>query len=166
MRKAVILLTLIPALVFFHSCKQKETEQDKPVETESAPTGIKETAAFGTVNGDTIHLSGKFVLFYGPDENSFTSKQLLADSLKYFRELVLSLQDSLKQHTDINTLYSTAEYFKIENRSGSVMTIGKSALKLPTGIMAGDGLQAPAIKTGVHSADESYAFLKKFFFLK
>ncbi len=168
-RKSLVWL-LIPLIMIIQCCRQANPDQDEPGQkVESREPDKNEAAsipAFGTVTGDTIHLSGKFVLFYAPDEKSFESQKLERDSLEFFLAMSQALIDSLKSHPEINTGYTSAALFKIYTSNGSPMIITRSALRLKTGFLVGDGMQPPAIKTGINTAAENYAFIKKFFFLK
>ena len=166
MRKPVIILTLA-FLWFFQACSnenKQDTDQQETVQDAVADKNVKPES--GTVKSDTIFLSGKFVLFYGPDSASFSSQKIPADSLKYFRQTSEILMDSLRQYTGISAWYSTVSFFKIFNDDGSDMVISRKSLKYETGVLVGDGLQTPTIKTGIKSPEENLGFIKKYFFLK
>ena len=167
MRKTLLLLTL-PALVFFQCCNQPENESPNTLD-ETSINEVQEKKLIpetGKVNGDTIFLSGKFVLFYGPDSTSFMAQKIPADSLAYFRQMSLSLMDTLKQYPEIRAMYSTVSYFKIFLQSGSDMVISRKSMVYQTGVLAGDGLQPPTMKTGIHSTAVNMEFIKKYFMLK
>src|SRR5688572_12809484 len=115
MSRKTLLWLIIPLIIIIQSCKQADTDQgDGMNDVKSQEPGTTSSVpVFGTLTGDTIHLSGKFVLFYAPDEKSFESQKLERDSMEYFLTMSRVLMDSLKSHPKIQTASTSAALFKI-----------------------------------------------------
>lgn len=157
------ILAYFTITILFVSCSNSTKDDGSKVEQNEAGDSLKNGKAIqtpkpGSINGDTINLSGKFVLFYGPENE-------LADSIsKNFKELSNVIIDSLTRTGDLNVAYTSVSNFKVYSKNGSPMIISTEGFIEKTGILVMDGLQPPAIIKGVKPASDYHALIKKYFF--
>ncbi len=149
------------------SCKNDSGSVDQNnkagKEVAITPSGPPEA---GSNNGDTLNISGKFVLFFGPVEMADSTQKFTESELKSFKETGFNLIDSLSGMNDIKAIYSTAPVFRVFSLNGNVMIISKSGLNEEAGMLLSDGNQPPTIKKGILSQGDYFELIKKYFFLK
>jgi hypothetical protein len=159
---------LVTTLLFVTliSCQSNQTgSPDEPGEQphESAgPAGNNAGAVpgVGTLTGDTLNISGKLVLFFGPADSAGIGQP---EAIRNYQDLTSQLIDSLSAKSGINALYSTAGYFRIYTSKGTAMVISKSALESETGILMTDGAQPPTIRKGTFTESEYHHHIKSYF---
>lgn len=149
------------------SCKG----DDKSIKDESSDDQVKNTApstppASGSSNGDTINLSGKFVLFFGPEGFTASDQNSPQSEIAAFQKTSTDVKDSLAVVPNLSIAYSNANYFRIYLTSGNTMIVSKDALKSETGILVTDGNQPPTIKKGIYTSAEYLKLIREYFFLK
>jgi len=150
-------------LLAFSSCTGTEQENDVKEESiKSEKEGVANIPEAGSLSGDTINLSGKYVLFFGPSSGP---AQEQAES-REFRVISETLIDSVNSIGNIKTLYSEVGHFRIYSADGSSMIISKSALRTTVGVLMTDGHQPPSIKKGPVPAAEYLGKIKEYFFLQ
>lgn len=149
----------LTGIVFIYGCTGNKTGQDEVTESQESIQIPVEIPAAGSVLGDTINMSGKFVLFYGPeiDENS-------SDDLLSFKDITSSIIDSLNQTASIYAQFSSVNHIRIFsfNNSGS-MIIVRTSFPEPAGMILSDGLQPPKIKKGYLKEDEIRSMMDAYF---
>ncbi|MBL0342038.1 MAG: hypothetical protein IPP71_14580 [Bacteroidetes bacterium] len=150
------------ALVSLISCKSSTTEEsqnsEKSLDSISVvtETGTKFPEP-GSINGDTINLQGKFVLFYGPaDESSDTT-------MKTYRETTKIIIDSLVKAGDLNVAYTTVTNFRVNQKGGFPMILSIAGFDSNKGMLLMDGQQPPAISKGALKIEEYHESIKKYF---
>lgn len=160
-------LFLILTLVSIACNNKNDQEIENTDNTPAEKTVVKENdkPASGSLTGDTLNISGKLVVFFGPVEKNIDIQQP-DKTLQQFKATSAALIDSLSQQQEIRGLYSTAGYFRIFTTNGGMMVISKSALNTEGGMLMSDGNQPPTIKKGFHSTEVLYDQIKTYFFLK
>jgi len=143
--------------------QNEDVTQQQADESQNEP---KPQPVAGSLSGDTLNISGKFVVFFGPVETNSKPAKITPSDLVNFKAASAALIDSLSSKTDIKTAYTTAGFFRIYTSNGNMMVITKSALNEDAGMLLNDGSQPPVIKKGVFSTDEYYQKIKEFFFFK
>src|SRR5688572_33423195 len=91
-----------------------EAEKKTPASTPPAP---------GSMSGDTINLSGKFVLFFGPEVIADPKQNPGTGEIETFRNTSTNVMDSLKSIPHLSMAYSNADYFRIYLAGGSSMVV-------------------------------------------
>lgn len=149
------------------SCKNDSgsTVDEIDVTTERAVTPYQPPQA-GSLNGDTLNIMGKFVLFFGPVETADSTQKLSASELQSFKQTGYNLIDSLSVVNEIKAMYSTASIFRVFSSNGNIMVITKSALNTEAGMLISDGSQPPTIKKGVLSQSVYRELIQKYFLLQ
>jgi hypothetical protein len=158
--QSILLLLLIVGIISCNSENDKSDTNSSPVSTkDSKPQNeiAKNLPEIGSLNGDTINLSGHYVVFYGPEGKD---DDLV---LKQYKETVTIIIDSLKKAGDIPVTYTTVNNFRVFSRGGSAMILSRAGFSEDKGVLVMDGLQPPTIKKGSFSVTEYHAFIKKYF---
>jgi hypothetical protein len=115
----------------------------------------------GTLSGDSIFVSGKYVLFFGTDEQIKDPTEQAA--ITQFKETAAAVIDSINNQGNLKATYCVVNHIVVNNRGNSRMVISRTYFKEKTGIIMMDGNQPPEIRKGVLSATEYHAALAKFF---
>lgn len=164
MRK--IYVCLISALFLFacNTNKEQEVESTDKPEVQKEADIKKEIPKAGSLTGDTLNISGKLVVFFGPVEKP-AEKSQTDNGLAGFKESAAALIDSISSH-NILGIYSSVGYFRVYTQTGGTMIISKSALNTEAGLLMSDGNQPPTIKKGILPAKVMHDQIKSYFFLK
>jgi len=125
----------------------------------------------GTERNDTIFISGNFILFYYPSDNedqllSFNNTQPpgFENMISEFKGMSKLVFDSLRTlDLPINSAITNSSNFCITMDEGNQMYFNRSSLKFPVGIIMMDGLQPPVIRSGNHTQNDYFHFIKSYF---
>ena len=107
--KLYLILALFTTFIACQNDK-KEPSSETPVKTETSndkKTAASPAPAPGSLSGDTINLSGKFVLFFGPEKSSGD------EGIDFFMSNSAMVMDSLKKAGDLPCAYTSVNNFRI-----------------------------------------------------
>ena len=162
----IIIMLVLASLVSCQGDQNKADNESNGQSVENALPIIGEQPGqleAGSLTGDTLNISGKLMLFFGPVESATGEQAVPAEELAAYKSVATRLIDSLSTKSDIKAMYSTAGYFRIYTSNGSAMIITKSALKTETGVLMTDGSQPPSIRKGTFSENEYQKHIKSYF---
>lgn len=163
MKKNLILLLTglsFAGLVACNSTPEKGTsEADANVTAPNAT--VDSFPPSGTLIGDSIFVSGKYVLFFGTDEQIKDPAEQAA--ITQFKETAASVIDSINNQGNLKATYCVVNHIVVNNRGNSRMVISRTYFKEKTGIIMMDGSQPPEIRKGVLTPTEYHAALAKYF---
>jgi hypothetical protein len=111
--------------------------------------------------GDSIFVSGKYVLFFGTDEQIKDPAEQAA--ITRFKETAAAVIDSINNQGNLKATYCVVNHIVVNNRGNSRMVISRTYFKEKTGIIMMDGSQPPEIRKGVLTPAEYHAALAKYF---
>ena len=123
----------------------------------------------GAESGDTVFISGNYVLLFAPSNEEFdkmistTNDQSLDTVKTAFNSCASQLMDSLKVKGDLPFSMSNKRFIKVKMQSGSFLSFDRTALKQHVGMVMIDGRQLPVIRQGVQDNTTWNAALKKYF---
>lgn len=158
----------LAAIVIFSvlsSCRpQTETdesaEKQAPVTTASTPAKSPFPES-GTMKGDTIFITGKYVLFFGTGKDiPDTEEQARITGFKKTASLMI---DSLKSAKGPDASYTLAEHIVIYKNDGTSMVVSRTNFKEKTGVLVMDGAQPPLIRKGILEMNEYHEVLAEYF---
>lgn len=156
---------LLTAIIYGCDSKKSANIQET-TKSEAGVTEMSESAPLpvcGSMEGDTINMHGKFVLFFGPAAINEGIPAASAGILE-FQTASSKILDSLKTEPGIFSVYTSANYIRVYNKlNGKPMIIMRNSFKEPTGMVISDGLQAPVIKKGVVTEIEYRALINQYF---
>ena len=153
-------LVLFVALVSSSCNKNKQQVTNEPNETPfsgsvSGPVDVINPPESGSVSGDTITLSGRFILFYGPSEKKISGSLIDRDAVTGFYSLAEEIINSYTSPNDIYAGYATVSNVRIFNKtSPRPVIINLGTFTEPAGLIISDGLQPAAIVKGFKTKEE------------
>jgi hypothetical protein len=170
-QKPVFCLMLAAGL-FSAGCSQenKDAENANGITTDStaANTSGGTSSLTEPAVADTISISGRYVVFFGPSESVIEilkekePGRNVTQEMQSFTDAMNPVMDSLKK-AGFDVQYTEKRYIKVSLRTGSEMKIDRFKLKSEFGMYMTDGFQPPAIKLGQLSTPEMHITLKNFF---
>jgi hypothetical protein len=178
-----LLMTLISVLMLIVSCnldsnnqtgtsnKQDHSTQSDNINTPSVSKKYTNIEEPGTTRNDTIYISGKYILFYGPSNEELTqlnaSGELTSDfeaQVVEFDRLHKPIIDSLlSANSNINSSFTSHPLVCITMEVGSKMYFNIKDLKYPMGMIIMDGMQLPKIYSGNNTIGGYNKIIKEYF---
>ncbi|MBL7915755.1 MAG: hypothetical protein JNL49_11985 [Bacteroidia bacterium] len=163
MKKNLILFLTLLSFAGLVSCNSTP-EKGTTAEDANATAPVAAVDSFppsGTLSGDSIFVSGRYVLFFGTDEQIKDPAEQAA--ITQFKETAAAVIDSINRQGNLQATYCVVNHIVVNNRGNSRMVISRTYFKEKTGIILMDGNQPPEIRKGVLTAPEYHAALAKFF---
>ena len=145
------------------SCNSKPENGNSAEENNVTPpaASIDSFPPSGTLSGDSIFASGRFVVFFGTDE--VIKDPAEQEAITQFKETATAVIDSINSQGNLKAAYCVVNHIVVNNRGNSRMVISRTYFKEKTGIIMMDGNQPPEIRKGVLSTAEYHAALAKYF---
>ena len=162
------LFSAIAAIVIFSlitGCRQQpETAESASTESAAPASSAPAKSVFppsGTMKGDTIFITGKYVLFFGTaKEIPDAAEQARVTAFKNSASLVI---DSLKSAKGPEASYTLAEHIVIYKNDGTSMVVSRTNFKEKTGMLLMDGGQPPLIRKGILDLKEYHDVIATYF---
>lgn len=158
----------LPAMIIFlllTGCSQQpESAESAATQTAAPAAAAPSTANFpesGTMKGDSIFITGKYVLFFGTGkEIPDTSEQA---RITTFKNTAAQVIDSLKLAKGPGASYTLAEHIVIYKNDGTSMVVSRTNFKEKTGVLLMDGAQPPLIRKGILNPNEYHDVIAEYF---
>ena len=160
--KLILFLTGI-SLAGLVSCNSS-SEKKHDMEGNGSEPVVAEVDSFpasGTLSGDSVFVSGKYVIFFGTDEQIKDPAEQAA--ITQFKEIATAVIDSINAKGNLAASYTVVNHIVVNNRGNSRMVISRTYFKEKTGMIMMDGSQPPEIRKGFLTGAEYHAALAKFF---
>lgn len=146
-------------MILFTSCgdnsnNDKSVEkQDTITKSETRPP-VKEIPKSGSVEGDTINISGRYVLFFHPSPQKAKSLNLGEQEINRFKSTANSIIDSIGSISQgVSASLTTLDHVRIYGRKGYPMIISLTSFSDPFGMIISDGTQISPITKGNRSRE-------------
>ncbi len=163
MKKNLIVFLTGLSMAGMVSCNSSSDKEHQTDNTNANPpvAAVDSFPASGTLSGDSIFVTGKYVLFFGTDEQIKDPADQAA--ITQFKETATAVIDSINGKGKLKASYCVVNYIVVNSRGNSKMVISRTYFKEKTGMIMLDGNQPPEIRKGVLTATEYHAALAKFF---
>lgn len=157
-------LLFFPVLaLMFTACDQTGKTESDAQTNQSVQNGNQSISVLpesGSIEGDTITIHGKVLLFFGPDKEKAT------DDDREFLELTDRLTKALEAQTDIRKIYTSVSFIRIYNQAtGKPMTVDRNSLGKRNGFLVTDGGQPPKMSNEGLSEEDCLMIIKSYFML-
>jgi hypothetical protein len=142
--------------------KKDETTAQEEAATAPSTTGntVNEWPESGSVEGDTINIHGKVLVFYGPEREKATEDD------QDFLSMSDRITASLEAQTDIKKIYTSASFIRIFNRAtGKPMMVDRTKFGNRNGFLVTDGGQPPKMSNEGLSEEDCIMIIKTYFLL-
>jgi hypothetical protein len=153
----VVFVTLMSAF----GCKSKNDPALEPaVQPLQIKPKVEKAPEIGSFSGDTINLSGSFVVFFGPPMNIDDASA----EIKEFHRISKIIIDSLQQNSTLFSTFSSVNNLRIYDKTtGIPMVIMRNTFSEPVGVIISDGIQSPVIKKGSGPIEEFHKIINSRF---
>jgi hypothetical protein len=154
-------------------CSQEKNDSgtDAVNSTKESPAGSADSkdVPIEAVVSDTLRISGRTVVFFGPSEEVIEllkkkePGRKVAAEQQQFSDAIKPVMDSLIAAGFEDVRYTDKRFIQVTMRTGTEMKIDRFKLKSEFGMYMTDGIQPPALKLGDLTSKEMHETLKKFF---
>ena len=119
-----------------------------------------------SLKGDTIHIYGKYILFYGPDETDMIAYGDNDNDLNAFMALSEKIMEEYNSKGEIPSSFTAANNIRIyTGAEKTTMVVTRKNFPDKYGFLITDGNQPPRLRNGPITEEQCYEIIRNYFFL-